>query len=316
LAREYVAVLKALPADKLGARKDEAKQVLGALEFLSNHDILPADFAPKIELEQLVKTTDIPRQDRGGRTVFLRGELDAWASQRILGLPPKSLAAYHQKSTVGTRAILSQEALLPDLLQSNFIAAAMTSKTKKSVIRDLVDLAGSTGRVMDPADLLASVEAREQLCRPWAHAEPPWQGAATSSSRRTTTASRARRAAASTTGSSARRPWPAAAWRRRSRSILSYSFPLLDFSCRQISFLPSAAQLGRLGQTCVQVLVEKKMHVIAPKGPRSVSASIGGAVYCPSLASAEDLDVLDKADWHIVSRRSTWVRFRRRGNER
>ena len=116
------------------------------------------------ELEQLVKTTEIPHQDRGGRIVFLRGELDAWASQRIMGLPPKRLAAYHQKSTQGTRAILAHEALLPDLLQPNFIAAAMTSKTKKSVIRDLVALAEATGRVMDPTDFLASVEAREQLC--------------------------------------------------------------------------------------------------------------------------------------------------------
>lgn len=116
------------------------------------------------ELEQLVKTTEIPHQERGGRLVFLRGEIDAWASQRILGLPPKRLAAYHQKSTQGTRTVFSQEALLPDLLQSNFITAAMLSKTKKSVIRDLIALAEATGRVMDPADLLASVEERESLC--------------------------------------------------------------------------------------------------------------------------------------------------------
>jgi len=116
------------------------------------------------ELEQLVKTTEIPHENRGGRIVFVRGELDAWASQRILGLPPKRLAAYHQKSTQGTRAIFAHDALLPDLLQSNFIAPSMTSKTKKSVIRDLVGLAEATGRVFDPADLLASVEAREALC--------------------------------------------------------------------------------------------------------------------------------------------------------
>lgn len=116
------------------------------------------------ELEQLVKTTEIPHQNRGGRIVFLRGELDAWASQRILGMEPKGLAAYHQKSTQGARAVLAHDALLPDLLQSNFIAAAMTSKTKKSVIRDMVALAEATGRVLDAADLLASVEAREELC--------------------------------------------------------------------------------------------------------------------------------------------------------
>jgi mannitol/fructose-specific phosphotransferase system IIA component (Ntr-type)/predicted DNA-binding transcriptional regulator AlpA len=116
------------------------------------------------ELEQLVKTTEIPHQDRGGRLVFFRGEIDAWASQRILGLPPKRLAAYHQKSTQGTRPVFSQEALLPELLQSNFITATMLSKTKKSVIRDLVAMAEATGRVMDPAGLVASIEERESLC--------------------------------------------------------------------------------------------------------------------------------------------------------
>jgi prepilin-type processing-associated H-X9-DG protein len=55
MAKEYVKDLKALPADQLGARKDEAKQVNGAFQFLANHNLLPADFPPKVELEQLVK---------------------------------------------------------------------------------------------------------------------------------------------------------------------------------------------------------------------------------------------------------------------
>ena len=116
------------------------------------------------ELEQLVRDTEIPHQKRGERITFLRGELDAWASQRILGLTPKRLADYHRKSTLGTRSVFAQDALLPELLQADFVSAAMTSKTKKSVIRDLVALAEATGRVLDPADLLASVESREQLC--------------------------------------------------------------------------------------------------------------------------------------------------------
>ena len=116
------------------------------------------------ELAQLVKTTDIPCERRGARVVFVRAELDAWASQRILGLPPKRLADYHQKTTRGTRAVFPEDALIPELLQPDFIAAAMAAKTKKSVIRDLVALAEKTGRVVDPADLRASVEAREALC--------------------------------------------------------------------------------------------------------------------------------------------------------
>jgi mannitol/fructose-specific phosphotransferase system IIA component (Ntr-type) len=116
------------------------------------------------ELAQLVKTTNVPHEKRGGRMIFVRTELDAWASQRILGLLPKPLADYHQKTTRGTRAFFHEDTLIPELLRPDYIAAAMTSKTKKSVIRDLVALAEGTGHVLDPADLLASVEAREELC--------------------------------------------------------------------------------------------------------------------------------------------------------
>ncbi len=116
------------------------------------------------EVEQLMKTADLPHECRGGRVVFLRGELDAWASQRILGLPPKRLADYHQQSTRGTRAVFGGDALIPELMQAEYIEAALPSKTRKSVIRDLVAFAEKTGRVLDPAELVASVEAREALC--------------------------------------------------------------------------------------------------------------------------------------------------------
>ncbi|MDD3180407.1 MAG: PTS sugar transporter subunit IIA [Opitutaceae bacterium] len=118
----------------------------------------------RIEVEQLMKTTDIPHERRGGRVVFLRGKIDAWASQRILGLPPKALTVYHQKSTHATRAVFEQDALIPDLLPSGFVEPALTAKTKGSVIRDMVAFAGKTGRVLDPRELLDSLEAREELC--------------------------------------------------------------------------------------------------------------------------------------------------------
>ena len=116
------------------------------------------------EVEQLMKTADLPHERRGARVVFVRGELDAWASQRILGLPPKRLADYHQQSTRGTRAVFGGDALIPELLQPEYIEAALQSRTRKSVIRDLVAFAEKTGRVLDPAELLASVEEREALC--------------------------------------------------------------------------------------------------------------------------------------------------------
>jgi mannitol/fructose-specific phosphotransferase system IIA component (Ntr-type) len=119
---------------------------------------------PTADFEHLVKTTDVPSQRRGSRLVFLRGSLDVWASQRLLRLPPKHLEPYHQKTTRATREVFEHDALIPALLQPANIAPALASKTRKSVLRDLVALAYDSGRVGDAAELLASIEAREELC--------------------------------------------------------------------------------------------------------------------------------------------------------
>lgn len=120
--------------------------------------LTPADVA------QRVKDRAIPFERRGDRVVFRKSEIDDWASQRILSLPGERLAAYHDKSTRHTREILDEEALLPERLSLGAIASAMTSKTKSSVLRDLVTLADKTGNLNDPKILLESLEAREELC--------------------------------------------------------------------------------------------------------------------------------------------------------
>jgi nitrogen PTS system EIIA component len=116
------------------------------------------------DIERRVKEREIPFEKRGERVVFRKADIDMWASQRILGLPEKRLAAYHQKSTRNTLEILPHEAILPDMLKNGAVASAMTSKTKASVLRDLVALAEKTWHVCDPKELLASLEAREELC--------------------------------------------------------------------------------------------------------------------------------------------------------
>ncbi len=127
----------------------------GAANYLH---LTPAD------IEQRVKNREIPFEKRGDRIVFRKREIDAWASQRILGLPGQQLAIYHQKSTRLTRKILPHETILPEMLRSGAVASAMTSKTRASVLRDLVALGEKTGNLGDPKALLASLEAREKLC--------------------------------------------------------------------------------------------------------------------------------------------------------
>ena len=120
--------------------------------------LTPADVA------QRVKCNEIPHEKRGRRIVFSKDKIDLWASQRLLRLPGQRLAEYHQKSTRGTREILPRQTLLPEMIQPGFIVPALPAKTKSSVLRELVALAGKTGRLNNPQDLLASLEAREALC--------------------------------------------------------------------------------------------------------------------------------------------------------
>ena len=116
------------------------------------------------DVDRLLRETDIPHATRGDRMVFPRGELDAWASQRILGLAPKRLDTYHQQSSRGTRKLFPEKALVPQLLTPEYIQLELSSKTRASVLRDMVALAEQTGRLYDPRELLASVEERESLC--------------------------------------------------------------------------------------------------------------------------------------------------------
>jgi PTS system nitrogen regulatory IIA component len=116
------------------------------------------------DIEERVKNREIPFEKRGDRIVFRKAEIDAWASQRILGSTGQQLTDYHEETTRFTRKILPQAVILPEMLQSGAVASAMTSKTKASVLRDLVALAEKTGNLSDAKTLLASLEAREELC--------------------------------------------------------------------------------------------------------------------------------------------------------
>jgi nitrogen PTS system EIIA component len=118
----------------------------------------------RADLDRLVKDQDIPFERHGDRLVFRKVQIDSWASPRILGLEGRHLAEYHQKSSHGTQSLVANAALMPDMVQPEFIEPSLTAKTKASVLRQMVALAEKTGRVCDPRALLQGLEAREELC--------------------------------------------------------------------------------------------------------------------------------------------------------
>ncbi len=118
----------------------------------------------RADLDRLVKDQDIPFEKHGERLVFRKVEIDAWASQRILGLEGRPLAEYHQKSSKDAGQTLTREAIMPDMIRPQFIDPALPAKTKASVLREMAALAEKTGRVCDPVALRQGLAAREELC--------------------------------------------------------------------------------------------------------------------------------------------------------
>jgi PTS system nitrogen regulatory IIA component len=116
------------------------------------------------DVETLVRQGEIPHEKQGGRAVFKRAEIDSWASQRILKLPGERLRDYHGRSSARLRDISLNAPLMPRLFTCDRIATALHSRTRASVIRDMVKLAEQTDLVSDPADLLRMIEERERMC--------------------------------------------------------------------------------------------------------------------------------------------------------
>jgi PTS system nitrogen regulatory IIA component len=116
------------------------------------------------DISLLIKREEIPHVKQGERVVFRRSEIDEWASQRILQWPAQALADYHTRSSARMQEISVRRALMPDLITPERVDVALPSRTRASVIRDMVRLADTTGLVSDADDLRTMIEEREQLC--------------------------------------------------------------------------------------------------------------------------------------------------------
>lgn len=119
---------------------------------------------PEERLREAVKFGEVPCRRQGEDVVFDAAELDVWASRRIMALRKKDLLPEHTASTrLDAPKNLRDDLLLPQLLKPAYVTLDSRSKTKKSVIRDLVDLAEAQGLLYDPADLLRQLTDRENF---------------------------------------------------------------------------------------------------------------------------------------------------------
>jgi PTS system nitrogen regulatory IIA component len=133
-------------------------RVMNVKEIAAYLHVAPA------RIELLVKQREIPFQKQGERFAFRRSEIDAWASQRILNFSAPNLADYHSQSSAKVKEFSPDVAMMPQLLTRDRIQAALATKTRSSVIRNMVAMAVATDLVSDGTELLTLIEEREKLC--------------------------------------------------------------------------------------------------------------------------------------------------------
>ncbi|HEY4299296.1 MAG TPA: PTS sugar transporter subunit IIA [Candidatus Didemnitutus sp.] len=114
-------------------------------------------------VERLVKEGQIPHVRRGERFLFVRSDIDAWASQRLLGLPDEGLDWYHRRTMPGAKVAFADAALMPVLVKPEFIDLELAARTRASALAEMAALGGRTGRVLDVKALQASLEEREEM---------------------------------------------------------------------------------------------------------------------------------------------------------
>lgn len=120
--------------------------------------ISPAD------IERLVREGAIPSEGRPPHLAFVRKDLDAWVSQRILGLSAPRLEKYHRETTARAHDLSVHRAIIGELTHRGAVEPKLESRTKPAVLKDMIDVGQRTGLIYDPAALLTTLQEREQLC--------------------------------------------------------------------------------------------------------------------------------------------------------
>ncbi len=107
---------------------------------------------------------EIPCEQAGAHPMFRRKDIDAWASQRILGMPERHLTSFHRETSQQAHREDDGPFSVCDLLTPGRTVFALRSRTKASVLRDLTAVAEREEILYDPKDLVRSLEEREALC--------------------------------------------------------------------------------------------------------------------------------------------------------
>jgi PTS system nitrogen regulatory IIA component len=113
------------------------------------------------ELERLVSRGRLPGRKVSGAWTFHASDIAHWLEAEMRTYTDSQLAAV-EKSHGSSE--LDAARPVTALLPVEHIAVPLEARTKRSVLEQLVEVAGRTWKVWEPAAVLKAVQEREELC--------------------------------------------------------------------------------------------------------------------------------------------------------
>ena len=116
------------------------------------------------QVRKLVDKGAIPSRRVNGELIFSKEEIHRWMEQRI-GVSDEGELVHVQKALDNSipPGTVEDEVSLASLIPEGAIALPLMAKTRDSVIRSMVQLAGTTGLLWDTNAMAEAVKAREEL---------------------------------------------------------------------------------------------------------------------------------------------------------
>lgn len=112
------------------------------------------------DLNKLANRGQLPGRKVGGEWRFARVEINHWLEGQLHGYDDEQLTAVESS---GSAPAPAGEPVIAVLLSEACMAVPLTAKTKKSVLREMVQLAGQSWQVYDPPAILSAIEQREEM---------------------------------------------------------------------------------------------------------------------------------------------------------
>jgi len=120
----------------------------------------------KMDAREVVKLScrgQIPCRKVGGKFVYHKGDVDHWVEAQMHQMDKRRLRDI-EKGVSDHHGIDHGELLVGPMIPEGGLAVPLDAKTHSAVIPALVALADKAGLVYNRDELVASIEAREELC--------------------------------------------------------------------------------------------------------------------------------------------------------